>query len=209
VTSRPADVVEMLTADHHELSRLVTELESGGLAPEERRRLAEVVVAELVRHSVAEEEYLYPAAREALVDSGAIADAGLATHRDAEEVMKQLLEAAPDSPEFDRLARRLAELARAHIQLEEDGLLARLRTECDPGELRRLAVLVGMAKDSAPTRPHPSAPHRPPWNLLFTPGIGIVDQLRDSASGRPTHRSDLEPGDDDAAGRRVDGRDLG
>ncbi len=192
MTSRPADVVELLSADHRELSRLVTKLSCGELPPEQRRRLAEVVVAELMRHSVAEEEYLYPAAREALPGSDAVADAGLATHREAEEVMQRLLEAPADSPEFDEAARRLADVARAHVEVEEDGLLARLRTECDPGERRRLAVLVGMAKDSAPTRPHPSLPDRPPWNLFLASGVGIVDQLRDAFSHRPTRPSDLD-----------------
>lgn len=200
MTARPADVVELLSADHRELSRLVTELASGDLPAAERGALAEVVVAELVRHSVAEEEYLYPAAREVLADADTVADAGLSIHQESEEVMQDLLASNPSSPQFDRLSRRLAELARAHVELEEDGLLARLRAECDPAELRRLAVLVGMAKESAPTRPHPAAPQRPPWNLFLAPGMGIVDQVRDSVAGRPTRPEDLDGAGDGGEG---------
>ena len=127
MTGRPPDVVDLLSADHHELARLATELESAGLDPTERARLAEVVVAELVRHSVAEEEYLYPAAREALPGGDAVTEQGLATHRETEAVMKRLQVTSAGTAEFEALARRLAALARAHVQLEEGSLLPRLR----------------------------------------------------------------------------------
>lgn len=191
MTGRPPDVVDLLSADHHELARLVTELESGDLVPADRGRLAEVVVAELVRHSVAEEEYLYPAAKEALPDSGPVTDRGLSTHRETEAAMKRLQATSAGTPEFDAQVRQLAVLVRDHIEVEETSLLPRLRAECDPAELRRLAVLVGMARDAAPTRPHPSVPHRPPWNLLLSPGMGIVDRLRDALGHRPTRPDDV------------------
>lgn len=191
MTGRPPDVVDLVSADHHELARLVGVLESGELEPAERGRLAEVVVAELVRHCVAEEEYLYPAAREAVPDSRRVTDEGLSAHREAEAVMKRLRAAGAGTVEFDAQVRRLATLTRRHIEVEETGLLPRLRAECEPAELRRLAVLVGMARDAAPTRPHPAAPHRPPWNLLLTPGMGIVDRVRDALGHRPTRPDDV------------------
>jgi hypothetical protein len=50
--------------------------------------------------------------------------------------------------------------------------------------LRRLGEQIQAAKDRAPTRPHPSAPDRPPLNKLLAPGAGLVDRIRDHLSGR-------------------------
>jgi hypothetical protein len=50
--------------------------------------------------------------------------------------------------------------------------------------LAELGDKVQAAKDRAPTRPHPSAPTRPPLNKLIAPGVGLVDRVRDHLSGR-------------------------
>jgi hypothetical protein len=41
-------------------------------------------------------------------------------------------------------------------------------------------------KKMAPTRPHPSAPDKPPANKILGPGAGLVDRLRDTLTGRST-----------------------
>ena len=48
----------------------------------------------------------------------------------------------------------------------------------------RLQAAIESGKDRAPTRPHPSAPDRPPLNKLLAPGAGPVDRIRDHRSGR-------------------------
>ncbi|WP_405427915.1 hypothetical protein [Micromonospora sp. NBC_00617] len=53
----------------------------GGHSPEYRRQLTDVVIAELVRHAVAEEAYVYPTARKALPDGDQIADHEIDTPR--------------------------------------------------------------------------------------------------------------------------------
>jgi hypothetical protein len=48
------DVVDMLTTDHHEVLDLLQQIKITS-GTEERRDLADTVISELVRHSVAEE----------------------------------------------------------------------------------------------------------------------------------------------------------
>ena len=62
-----ADVVDELTTDHREATALLDELFTAG-NPETRRDMGDTVITELVRHSVAEEMYVYPAMREHLPD---------------------------------------------------------------------------------------------------------------------------------------------
>ena len=63
-------------------------------------------------------------------------------------------------------------------------LLPQLRTVCPGDELRELSEKFHRAKKMAPTRPHPSAPDRPPANKILGPGAGLVDRLRDALTGR-------------------------
>ncbi|MET8981454.1 hemerythrin domain-containing protein [Streptomyces sp. NPDC004539] len=178
------DVIAELTTDHREVEELFGRIE--GLPPGEemRRKYADQAVIELIRHSVAEEMYLYPAVRHLLPDGDGIADQEIADHARAERTMKQLEGVAAGEPDFDRLIAELMAEIRAHIQDEENRLFPSLRTSASEDELRKLGDQVRHAKSTAPTRPHPAAPDSPPSNKLLAPGIGLVDRVRDALTGR-------------------------
>jgi hemerythrin superfamily protein len=59
------DVVDELTRDHREVTALLDELLETN-DPETRRDMVDAAATELVRHSVAEEMYVYPAMRDHL-----------------------------------------------------------------------------------------------------------------------------------------------
>lgn len=185
------DLVDVLLDDHAELGELFARWLAPGLDPAERRALSDVFIAELVRHSVAEEEYLYPTVRDVLVDGDALADRELADHAEAERLMKRLESLDPADPAYDQVGRELVDLVTAHVRDEEETLFPALRVACRTPALRRLAGMAEMAKTSAPTRAHPAAPTSPPWNTLLAPGLGLVDRVRDALHRRPTHFSDI------------------
>jgi hemerythrin superfamily protein len=145
---------------------------------------ADQATMELVRHSVAEEEYLYPAVRKHLVNGDTLADREIEEHSTAEQLMKDLEGCEADDPEFDRIVGELMSDVRSHIAEEEQTLFPQLRVACSDKELNELGEKVRRAKKMAPTRPHPSAPDTPPANKLLAPGAGLVDRLRDAMSGR-------------------------
>ncbi|MDQ0380084.1 hemerythrin domain-containing protein [Amycolatopsis thermophila] len=184
-TDKP-DLISVIISDHRHVERVFTELESGTGTPEHRRNLADHVIAELVRHSVAEEQYMYPAARKYLENGDELADHELEEHAEAEEVMKQLENIPATEPRFDELLRQLMDDIRHHIEDEEKDLLPKLQSACSPEELLDLGDKVERAKKMAPTRPHPSAPDRPPMNLILDPGAGLIDKIRDGLSKRHT-----------------------
>jgi hemerythrin superfamily protein len=185
------DLVDVLMADHREVESMFAELASGTGEAEHRKRLTDVVIAELVRHSVAEEMYLYPAAKAALPDGEQLSEHEIAEHAEAEVLMNRIDELDPTDPEFEPTVAKLIEAIRHHIADEEGDLLPRLRQALPPDELRQLGRRVEAAKKIAPTRPHPSAPDRPPFNKLVAPGAGLVDRIRDALTNRPTSQSDL------------------
>ena len=183
--SRP-DVVTVLTDDHRAVERVFGELESRQGDPQHRRDLADHVIAELVRHSVAEEQYLYPAARKALPDGDQLADHEVTEHAEAERTMKDLDGLDPADPRFDELLGKLMHEIRHHVQDEENDLFPRLRQACSEEELADLGEKIVRAKETAPTRPHPAAPDTPPMNKMLDRGAGLVDRMRDALSGRST-----------------------
>ncbi|CAM03446.1 hemerythrin HHE cation binding domain-containing protein [Saccharopolyspora erythraea NRRL 2338] len=178
------DLVDVLIQDHRDVESAFGEYERGGLTTEARRDLVDHIITELVRHSVAEEQHLYPAAREHLPDGDRIADHEIREHADAESVMKQIEGLDPDSADFDRLVRKLISEIRHHIEDEESDLFPRLRDVCSPQYLQEMGDKIVQAKKIAPTRPHPGAPDRPPANKLLDPGVGMIDRIRDALTGR-------------------------
>lgn len=183
-TRAQGDLVDVLVTDHENVERAFADYERGGLSSQQRRELVDHIITELVRHSVAEEQYLYPAAREKLPDGDRLADEEISEHAEAENVMQQLEGLDPDETEFDRLTRQLISDIRHHVQEEEQELFPRLQEACDEQQLRDLGTKIQLAEQSAPTRPHPSAPDRPPANMILDPGAGMIDRLRDALSGR-------------------------
>lgn len=184
MTRTHSDVVSVLTDDHRAVEQVFVQLESRQGEPGVRRDLADHVIAELVRHSVAEEQYLYPAARKALPDGDTVADHEIAEHAEAERTMKDLDGLDPTDPRFDELLSKLMSEIRHHIADEESDLFPRLRQACSEAELVELGEKIVRAKEMAPTRPHPAAPDRPPMNKILAPGAGLVDRMRDAITGR-------------------------
>lgn len=180
------NLIDVIIADHRAFEVVFVELESGQGSPDVRRNLADHVIAELVRHSVAEEQYMYPAAREVLPDGDSIVDHELEEHAEAERVMKSLDGLDPAKSEFDDLVGWLIDDIRHHLEDEENDLLPRLREACTEQQLEDLGAKVLKAKENAPTRPHPSAPDTPPANKILDTGAGIVDRMRDRLTGRAT-----------------------
>ncbi|GHD25042.1 hemerythrin domain-containing protein [Streptomyces galbus] len=178
------NVIDELMTDHREVEDLFGKIEALPSGHKDRKVYADQAVMELVRHSVAEEMYLYPAVREHVAGGDALADKELEDHAEAEQLMKDLEGCEADDPDFDRLMTKLMAEIRSHVADEEGNLFVRLRASCPPEALDKLGDKVRQAKKVAPTRPHPAAPDHPPANKMLAPGAGLVDRLRDALSGR-------------------------
>ncbi|GIH79633.1 hemerythrin [Planobispora longispora] len=183
--TRETDVVGVLMHDHREVEQMFTELEGLSAGDTERRReLTEKVITELVRHSVAEEAYLYPAVRDLIPGGDALADRELAEHAEAEETMKELERTDVSEARHEILMNRLIAEVRAHVQEEENMLFPKLRESTDESRLAELGHKIQAIKKIAPTHPHPSAPDTPPGNMMMGPLAGLVDRMRDALTGR-------------------------
>jgi hemerythrin superfamily protein len=188
------DMIDVLIEDHREVQALFRALQDGNGDPQHRRDLADAMTAELVRHSIAEEEYLYPTAREVLPDGDKEADHEIEEHAEVERLLKELDGVDATEPRFDELTAKVIEEVGHHLEEEENDLFPRLRQACTAEQLTELGHKVQQAKKTAPTRPHPAAPDHPPYNKLLAPGAGLVDRLRDALTGRTTSPDDALDG---------------
>jgi hemerythrin-like domain-containing protein len=153
---------------------------------EERRDLADTVISELVRHSVAEEMYVYPAMKKYLPDGDEAVDHDVEEHKELEQTMKKLESVDAQSGEFAQLLGELEDILRDHVSDEENEQFPQLRTQVPREELIEIGGKVENAKKLAPTRPHPSAPNSEVFHKLVGPGVGLVDRLRDKLTDRST-----------------------
>jgi hemerythrin superfamily protein len=178
------NVLDELMTDHREVEAIFGRIEAMTGGGKELRDLVDEVTIELVRHSVAEEQHLYPAVREHIEDGDRLADKEIADHGRVEKLLKQLERTDADDPRMSPLLQQLMDEVSAHVQDEEDNLFPMLRQACSPEALDELGDKIRRAKAMAPTRPHPSAPDTPPANKLLAPGAGLVDRARDFVTGR-------------------------
>jgi hemerythrin superfamily protein len=183
MSAQHKNLIDEIITDHHDVEDVFKEIEKNE-DPETKRELVEHVITELVRHSVAEEQYLYPAARKAVPDGDKIADHELEEHAKAEKIMAQIEKTETEDADFDRLVGELMKDVRHHIEDEEGDLLPKMRDACGTEDLTELGKKFDNAKKMAPTRPHPSAPDKPPANKILGPGVGLIDRMRDALSGR-------------------------
>ncbi|MDG4797399.1 hemerythrin domain-containing protein [Micromonospora sp. WMMD1082] len=171
-------IADLIAEEHRQLLELTRRLIAPGPDPEHGR---DVLVAALSRHLSAEEQYLLPAVRHAVSGAGPLVDEAVA----GDVALLRALQGLTD----DGLAEVAARLE-AHATAV-DPLVQRLCDAATEEELIRLGNRLEIAEEAAPTRPHPAAPHTPPWNRIVEPAVGVVDKVRDVLAGRHTQLGEL------------------
>ena len=183
--TRGADVVDELTADHREATELLDQILTTS-DPQTRRDMADTVITELVRHSVAEEMYVYPVIEETFPDGKKVVEHDIEEHKELERTMKELESLDATDASFTEVVGRLREQLHHHATDEEDEQFPRLRTYVPHEKLVEMREQVDKAKKLAPTRPHPGAPNNEVFHKLVGPGVGLMDRVRDKLTGRTT-----------------------
>ena len=184
--SEAKDMVSVLVKDHEEIKQYFAQIESATDA-KGRRDAADELTAEVVRHSVAEEMYLYPAARKVLADGDKLVDEEIEEHAEAEKLLKSWEGVDGDDAEFMTIFHQVRQGLLHHIDEEEEPtLFPQMQQALSSEQQVDLGEKITKAKRLAPTRPHPSAPDEPPMDKVLGVPMGIVDRIRDKMSGRQT-----------------------
>lgn len=178
------DLITALTMDHRAVEGVFDELQQRDGGPQRRRDLADHMTAELMRHTVAAEQFLYPATRRSVPDGDRIVDRMIHENGRVEQLLDELSGVKANSARFDELVDSVVEQTRHHVEDEENNLFPGLRSALSANELSDLGEKIERTKQIAPTRPHPSTSKQPPANLVVASGAGLVDKIRDGLTGR-------------------------
>ena len=179
------DVLDLLMSEHRSAESLLDQIAQTEQQPN-ARDIADQVISMLVKHSVAEEMYVYPVMAEYLDDGQEQVEHDKGEHQELEGLLKTLEGVEPQDPQFPATVARIQEVLADHISDEEDEQFPRLRELVPADKLVELRGKVELAERVAPTRPHPEAPHSEMFHKIVGPGVGMVDRLRDALSGRMT-----------------------
>lgn len=191
----PADLVDELTRDHNRVNALLKQLatipgvKKGGSPAQQsaRESIVDLITVELSRHEAAEEQTLWPLVRRALPDGDERADTALGQEQRGKDVLTALGQRSGHEEEFDDLVEELSAAARSHVAFEEKVFLE-LREHVDRDELLQQGHRYVEARASAPTRPHPHAPDRPPGVQAAGAMGAAMDRARDTLGHRPAER---------------------
>jgi hemerythrin-like domain-containing protein len=179
------DVVDILTTDHQEMVELLGQIQ-GTSDTRERRDLADTLIAEVMRHAVAEEMYVYPAIKKHVPNGAEDVEHDKKEHDEIVKLMKRIEGLDAADPTFIEHVRELESQLRHHANDEEAEQFPKLRASIPAEELVDIGEKVQKAKKLAPTRPHPSAPHSELFHKSVGPGVGMIDRLLDKLTGRHT-----------------------
>ncbi|MCG6494255.1 hemerythrin domain-containing protein [Kitasatospora sp. A2-31] len=173
------DLLDQLTADHQAVLVHFSELTGLPSGDPQRKQLVDLLTDRLVRHTRAEEELLYPPARERLADGAEVVDGELADHHAVETLLEELRRTEAGSPHFDRLVARLDEEVTRHAGDEEARLFPALRAVTTESERRVLAARAHETKDLSSGRPRHHPPSARPADHLPPPERPLTARLRD------------------------------
>ncbi len=144
------DVVDILKADHREFLDLLTQALTAP-DPEQRRDLTDTAIAEIMRHAVAEEMFVYPAIEKHLPNGKEEAQHDREEHDELVQIMKRLEDVDSADATFLATVTELEANLRHHIEEEEADEFPRLRAHIPADELVTMGEKVERAKKLAPS----------------------------------------------------------
>lgn len=126
--SFPSDVIDILIEDHKKVAALFAEFQEikGHADDETKQTLVEIACTELVIHAQVEEEFLYPALRDAFNEQGLIDEAEV-EHALARQLIGELEAMHPGDDLYDAKFTVLGEYVKHHIEEEQNRIFPRMK----------------------------------------------------------------------------------
>ncbi len=168
--------------DHARLDAMMNRWSDGGATDDERDALWRDIVQLVFSHAFAEETVLWPVLRRVAPHGEELTGRVEAEHQAINDLIARV-EKSPDDPRRAEWIQEAFALIRQDIRDEEDELLPRLRAAFGDRRLRSIGAAWEAVRATAPTRPHPGVPRRPPGNALRGVPLSVFDRLRDRAPG--------------------------
>jgi hypothetical protein len=182
------DAIAYLSNDHLRVQAVLAQLfalpqsESGSWQhPSSLRELVADLVEQLSKHEAVEEQYFWPYVERTLPDGPRLADKARSQERAGKALLDDVAKTAAEDPELPGRLQGLRTAVVEHVKTEQ-AVFTMLRRQA-VGGLEELGAQLIAAKRLAPTHPHPHAPTGGTGAKVAGTVAGIVDRVRDAASG--------------------------
>ncbi|KAF8953389.1 hypothetical protein BGZ52_011803 [Haplosporangium bisporale] len=171
-------VSEAIKRDHRELEDCYNNI-LDAVTDDDKTRWQNQFTWELARHSVGEELIVYPAMEKHLPDGKEMADKDRKEHQKVKEQLYIFQNLKASDPKFKPTIKALWTDLSEHIKEEEEHDLKLLEKALEEADSEELLQSFNRAKMFAPTRSHPSAPDKPPFENVAGLLAAPIDHLRD------------------------------
>ncbi|RAH69838.1 HHE domain protein [Aspergillus aculeatinus CBS 121060] len=186
-------ISDAIKSDHRDLEEAYNNILTAA-SDDEKRRWQNQFTWELARHSIGEELVLYPAMEEHLTDGKAMADKDRAEHKTVKDHLEKFQNLKPDDAEFIPTLQGLWGSLSQHIKEEEEQDLVKLEANLDNEVSKAMVSSFKRTKMFVPTRSHPSAPDKPPFETVAGLLAAPIDHIRDLFRKFPDQAaSDIPP----------------
>ncbi|KAG0240613.1 hypothetical protein BGW41_006794 [Actinomortierella wolfii] len=182
-------VSDSVIQDHRELEEYYNNI-LNAQSEDEKTRWQNQFTWELARHSVGEELVIYPAMEKLLPNGKELADKDRKEHQEAKEQLYEFQKMKATDPNFENTLKGLWSDLTKHIKDEEQIDLVQLENALDAEESAKMARSFHLTKKFVPTRSHPSAPDKPPFETVVGLLSAPLDKLRDAFSRFPTEEKE-------------------
>jgi len=173
-------LLQAIKGDHNQLREYYQQYLNAKGDPTEGAKWANAFIWGLARHSVGEEIAWYPQFGKVLGEEGSKAvDHDRADHQKIKEHIYTLQSMKATDPEYFMLLVKVFDELSRHMQEEEQVDLPNFESKITEEESARLAKSFRRTKNFVPTRAHPSAPNRPPFETAVALMMAPIDKLRD------------------------------
>jgi len=175
---------EAVVHDHRELEDYYKKIQSAN-DEDTMTRYQNQFTWELARHSIGEELVVYPAFEKLLGDEGKLmADKDRKEHLKVKELLHKFQNLKASDPGFKNSLETLYGTLKSHMEEEEkedlpalERAFAKLPTSSDMSE--SYAKSFRRTKHFVPTRSHPNAPDKPPFETVVGLMTAPIDKLMD------------------------------
>jgi len=174
-------ISDAIKKDHRELEEYYNEIMKSS-DYDTRTRYQNQFTWELARHSIGEELVVYPAMEKHMKDGKAKAEKDREAHRVVKEHLKIFQNMKASDPDFIPKLESLMKDLSKHIKEEEDDDLPALENAIAQSQTKDsedLAKSFSRTKMFVPSRSHPSAPDKPPFETVAGLLAAPIDRLGD------------------------------
>ncbi|KAL3469300.1 hemerythrin HHE cation binding domain-containing protein [Aspergillus californicus] len=171
-------IIDAIKTDHREIEDYYNKILSAS-TDKEKVQWQNQFTWELARHSIAEELVVYPVFEKSLPNGRAMADKDRQEHNTVKEKLKSFQNLKPNDPSFEPTLKSLMSELSHHIEEEERDDLPKLEDAISASESEKLAKSFGRTKMFVPSRSHPSAPDKPPFETVAGLMAAPIDHLAD------------------------------